>query len=335
MNKTKTSLLIIITMSYSCWGMSQMSSSASLPSNASSTIELDQFQPPPNYTTAQIIPGYKIALKKGMFEVMSGLGHIDESQESSRGQAQNVKQSPQTDFIPFQVAYGFTDNFNISIAGKAMKQNERVTNASYEGTSEPQFSASYAFRNSYSALLISGTYTANIGAKEIRYKGISRTEGNTLNGGASSEVNTGYFARLGPTVLGGEISYLYKDSRIVNSDEIELYTATPTAQQQYRQEGGAEKTIRAIAELALSFRLGLFAGRTWVEPEERIISNQLSSVTFNSYYKDFIGAYGRIQVHPRLSVLPLLSVTEAPDTSGQTSHSNHEVLTQVNLRFRF
>lgn len=333
MNKIKTSLLMITALSYSCLGMSQASSS--IPSNNSNTIELEQFTPPPNYSVAQILPAYKIALKKKMFEASGGLGHIDESQQSSFGQAQNVKRNPQTDFIPFQVAYGFTDNFNISIAGKAIKKNERVTNSSFEGTSEPQFSASYAFRNSYSAFLLSVTYSADIGAKEITDKGNSRKEGNTLNGGASGELNAGYFARLGPTILGGEISYLYKDTRIVNSDIIALYTATPTAQSQFRQEGGAEKSLRAIAELAMAFRLGVFVGRTWVEPEEYIVANQLAPVTFNSYYKDVVGAYGRIQVHPRLSVLPILSVTEAPDTSGQSDHSDHEVLTQVNLRFRF
>lgn len=328
------SLLMITAVSYSCLGMTQTTSST-LPSNNSNTIELDQFEPPPNYSVAQILPAYKIALKKKMFEVSGGLGHIDESQQSSLGQAQNVKQNPQTDFIPFQVAYGFTDNFNIAIAGKAIKKTERVTNSSFEGTSEPQFSASYAFRNSYSAFLLTGTYTADIGAKEITDKGLSRLEGNSLNGGASGEINAGYFARLGPTILGGEISYLYKDTRIVNSETIILYTATPTAKTQYRYEGGAEKSLRAVAELAMAFRLGIFAGRTWVEPEERRVANQLAPVTVNSYYKDFIGAYGRIQVHPRLSVLPILSVTEAPDTSGQTDHSDHEVLTQVNLRFRF
>jgi hypothetical protein len=336
MNTFKLSFLMITAVSYSYLSFAQ-SPSNQMPINTNtSSLELDKFdEPTPNYSVAQIVPAYKIALKKGMFEVSGGYGHMDETQQSSFGQAQNIKLNPQTDFFPVQLAYAFTDNFNIGIMARTLRTTDRITNSSFEGYSEPQLTASYAFRNAYSALLLTGIYTADVGPKEMTDKGISRKEGNALKGGSSGELLGGYFARLGPMILGGEISYLYKDSRIVNTKEIVPFTSVDTAPTQTRQEGGAEKSIRAVAELAMSFRLGIFAGRTWVEPEDRIIVNQFAPVTFNSYYKDFFGAYGRIQVHPRLSVIPLISVTEAPDTSGQSSHSNHEVLTQANLRFRF
>jgi len=325
--------MIAIT-SYAAVGFSQLSTS--LPPSNTNTTQLDQYQEPiPNYSIAQIIPAYKIALKKGMYEVSGGYGHIDQAQQSSNGQAQNIKQSPQTDYFPIQVAYAFTDNLNIAILGKAMRVSDRVTNSNFEGYSEPQLSVSYAFRNTYSAILLSGIYTADVGPNEISDKGISRKEGNTLNGGSSGELLGGYFARLGPVILGSEISYLYKDTRVVNTSVIPALASESTAPTQTRKEGGAEKSLRAVAELALSFRLGAFFGRTWVEPEDRMVANQFAPITINSYYKDILGVYGRIQVHPRLSVIPLLSVSDAPDTSGLSDQSNHEVLTQINLRFRF
>ncbi len=335
MRNIKTSLFLMATVvSYSYWSFGQTSPSPLNPPSNTVQIEPEE-NAAPSYNVASIVPAYKIALKKKMFEVSGGLGHIDENQPVNNGQSQNVKKNPQTDFFPFQVAYAFTDNFNISVAGKIMRTTEKVGNTSFEGTSEPQFSASYAFRNAYSVFLLTGVYTADIGPREILRKGLSREEGNTLKGGASGEVIAGYFARVGPMILGGEASYLYKDTRIVNESDIPLFTGESTAPKQIRYEGGAEKSLRAVAELATSFRLGVFFGRTWIEAEELIISNQLGNMLGNSYYKNFFGAYGRIQIHPRLSVLPLLSVTEAPDTSGFSNYSNHEVLTQVNLRFRF
>ena len=334
MGTIKKSLFMITALSYSCLTLAQ-TASLGAPGNTNK-IELDQLdEPVPNYTVAQIVPAYKIAIKKGMFEVAGGLGHVDQSKQATRGQAQNVKQNPQTDYLPFQMAYAFSDNFYIAVAGRAIRTTDRVANTSLEGTSEPQFSASYAFRNSYSVLLLTGTYNADIGPKTEIYKGASRMEGNTLTGGASGELQGGYYARLGPAILGGEISYLYKDSRIVNTRDIAPYTAYETAPTQDRLEGGAEKSLRAVAELATSFRLGVYYGRTWIEQEDYIRSNQFAPFTNNSYFKDTVGAYGRIQVHPRLSVLPLISVSEAPDTSGQSNQSTHEIQTQISLRFRF
>lgn len=305
-------------------------------STSTSFSEADMnIEPTPSFAVSQLLPAYKIGLKKGMFELQSGLGHSDASKETTNGQSANIKTTPQTDFIPFQVAYGLTNNTSISISGKVIRKQEKVTNSNYEGYSEPQFSLSHAFRNDNTAVLISGSYSPSLGPQTNSSIGATRTEGNTLAGGASGELLGGYFMRLDPIILGGEAAYLYKDSRIVNRDTIAIFTGQSTGTTQTRIEGGHEKTLRGIVELAAPFRAGFTFGRIWVEQEEEIPLYQLTHTINNSYYRNFMSAYARIQINPKLSLLPTLSYTESPDTSGITSSTDQEVSTQVSLRYRF
>lgn len=302
----------------------------SLTTDASEIVEA-----PPSYTLAQLLPAYKVALKKGMFEVMGGLGHTERSEEINRGQPNYIKKTPQSDFIPVQLAYGLGDNTSLSFSGRTIRQFEKVTNTNLEGTSEPQFSISHSFRNANSVINITGTYTADVGASSLTKRAASRNEGNTLEGGASGELLAGYFMRFSPIIVGGEVSYLYRDSRIKNEETIALFTGQTAAQTQTRIEGGNEKTLRGIIEVALPIRVGATFGRTWVEQEEHIIMYQPTTIRYESNYRNFLTGYGRFQINPKLSLLPSVAYTEAPDTSTLTGKQNQEISTQLNLRYRF
>lgn len=301
--------------------------------NTSST-KIESFQEPSNnFTSAQILPAYKLGLKKGMFELASGIGHIDGSNGALGGQSNNIKTNPQTDFIPYQISYAFTDNLYFSIGGRSIQERDKETRASFEGAVEPQFNLSYLFRNYNSGLLFSGTYSPDMGPREIQFNGISRVEGNAYSGGASGELLLGYFYRLEYLILGGEGSYLYKDTRTINESTISYgRTLSPT---QTRVEGGAEKMVRGTIELAAPFRVGGFIGRTWIELAERQIMYQPAPIFDNSHYKNFYGAYARFQVASKFSILPIISFNNRPDTSGLTSGSQQDITTQVNLRYRF
>ena len=305
------------------------------PEAVSSLNNIDDFQPLTNFAVAQLIPAYKIALKKGMFEAFAGIGHIDGSKETNRGQSVYIKTSPQTDFFPVQFAYGLTDNTNISFSGKAMRTLDKVANSSYEGTSEPQFAISHTIKTNNSAININGSYSAANGPKTNNSYGITRTEGNTLTGGASGELTGGYFTRLDPVILGGEVAYLYKDSRIINRESSDIFTHKSLGINQIRIEGGNEKTLRGIIELAFPFRIGMTFGRTWVEQEEELILYQSTSTLHDSFYRNFVSGYARFQVNPRLSILPSIAYSVAPDTSYQTSKNDQEMSSQINLRYRF
>ncbi len=329
--KINKTLPAILALSYSLIGYGQ---SPQIDSNNVVTTKIDSSpEISTNYTSAQILPAYKLGLKKGMFEISSGIGHIEGSNGSLNGQANNIKTSPQTDFIPYQIAYALTDNTYFSVSGRSVQERDRETRSSFEGTKEPQINLSYLFRNDNSGLLVSGTYTPDMGPKTVQYNGISRVEGTALSGGSSSELLLGYYYRLEYLILGGEASYLYKDTRTVNESNITLgITANPT---QTRYEGGAEKSIRGIAELASPFRVGGFIGKTWVELTERQVMYQPAPIYDNSFSRTFYGAYARFQVLPKFSILPMISFSNAPDTSGLSNGSQQDLTTQVNLRYRF
>ncbi len=332
------SLLTTILVTHSLLNFAKAAPSTSSSIEVDPSLVADDVETPlllPTFTVAQLLPAYKVALKRGMFEVGGGMGHTDGTKETNRGQATYIKKSPQTDYFPVQVAYGIGDNTSISFTGKAIRQQEKVSKTSLEGTSEPQFTISHTFRNLNSAIHISGTYAADIGPRTLSYDAATRTEGNTLAGGASGELTGGYFLRLGPVILGGEASYLYKETRIENSETIALFTRQATGQTQKRIEGGHEKTLRGTVELALPFRFGMTFGRVWVEQEEELLAYQMTPIINNSHYRNFFGGYGRIQVNPKLSILPGLTYSETPDTSDLTSKRDQELSTQVNLRFRF
>ncbi|MEY4617061.1 MAG: hypothetical protein RJB66_2021 [Pseudomonadota bacterium] len=334
----RNSLLLTTIFAQASLAFAQPKTAYTSKSSVDSSLFSDQTdftEPRPSYTLAQILPAYKVALKKGMFEVMGGLGHTDGSEEINRGQPNYIKKSPQGDFVPVQLAYGLSDNTSLYFSGKAIRQTERATNTNLEGTSEPQFSISHSIRNENSTLNLIGTYTADVGAATLTSRAASRKEGNTLQGGASGEGLAGYFVRLSPIIIGGEVSYLYKDSRIKNEETIALFTGQTTGQTQTRLEGGNEKTLRAIVELAMPIRLGATAGRTWVEPEELITMYQPTTILYNSYYRNFFSGYARFQVNPKLAILPSVSYTEAPDTTGITGKQNQEIATQVGIRYRF
>jgi hypothetical protein len=305
---------------------------------ADSSVAIEALEPLPDfayYTVAQLVPAYKVALKKGMFEIMGGLGHIEESKEADRGQPIYIKKTPQTDFFPVQLAYGIGDNTSITFSGKALKQQDKVSNQNYEGTSEPQFTIAHTFRTYDSAIVLSGSYSPDVGPKSSISGGATRTEGNTLSGGASGEGLGGYYLRLGPTILGGEAAYLYRDTRIENHETKNAFTGQTVAQIQTRIEGGNEKTLRGIVELALPIRIGVIFGRTWIEQEEEMPLYEITHNIRNSYFRNFMTGYGRIQINPRLSLLPTLTFTDAPDTSGLTTKSDQEFTTQLGLRYRF
>lgn len=334
----RQSLFITSLVTHSLLSFAQLTPSTTSTTEIDPTLLTDDIEVPqllPSYTVAQLIPAFKIALKRGMFEVAGGMGHTDGTKETNRGQGAYVKKTPQTDYFPVQVAYGLGDNTSISLSGKVLRQQEKVTNTSLEGTSEPQFTLSHTFRNFNSAIHLSGTYTADVGPRTLAYNAATRTEGNTLSGGASGELTGGYFIRLDPVIIGGEASYLYKDTRIENSETIALFTGQATGQSQKRIEGGHEKTLRGVVELALPFRVGMTFGRVWVEQEEELLAYQMTPIINNSHYRNFFGGYARIQVTPRLSILPGLNYSETPDTSDLTSNHDQELSTQVNLRFRF
>lgn len=289
----------------------------------------------PSFTVAQLIPAYKVALKRGMFEVMGGMGHSDGSKENNRGQGENIKKTPQSDYFPMQLAYGLGDNTSLAVSAKVLRQIEKVSNTSLEGYTEPQFSLNHTIRTTNSAILLSGTYSPDLGPRSLTHDAATRTEGNTLNGGAWGELSGGYFTRIDPVIIGGEASYLYKDTRVENSETRALFTGQATGQTQKRIEGGNEKTLRAIVEVAMPLRLGFTFGRTWVEQEEELLTYQMTPLINNSYYRNFISAYGRIQVNPRISILPNISYSEMPDTSNVTSNRDEDLSTQVTLRIRF
>ena len=293
---------------------------------------IPQFIPP--MSTAQLLPGYKVALKKGMFEILGGIGHIDSSKETDSGKPSYIKSNPQTDMFPIQFAYGITDTFNIAISTKIQRIEDKVRRSNNEGYSEPQISASYTFKNERSAILLSGTYTPDMGPKTSVANGISRIEGNTFSGGASGEFLGGGFFRLDPIILGGEASYLYRETRILNRETMVLYTGQSNAKQ-FRFDGGNEKTIRGIIELAMSFRLGMTFGKTWIEEEQEMGVYDLTPIIHDSYFKTFLSAYGRFQINPRLSLIPSIQYNETPDTTSLTNGNNQDLSTQVNLRYRF
>lgn len=332
------SLLITSLVAQTGLALAQSKTSYTSSSKIDSSIlseQPEEVEVQPSYTLAQILPAYKVALKKGMFEVMSGLGHTDASEEINRGQPNYIKKSPQGDFVPVQLAYGLGDNTSLYFSGKAIRQIEKVSNTNLEGTSEPQFSISHSIRNTNSTLNLVGTYTADIGAQTLTSRAASRKEGNTLQGGASGEALAGYFLRLSPVIIGGEVSYLYKDSRIRNEETIALFSGQTTGQTQTRIEGGNEKTVRGIVELAMPVRLGATVGRTWVEQEEYITMYQPTTILYNSYYRNFFTGYARFQLNPRLAILPSVAYTEAPDTSEITGKQNQEIATQIGIRYRF
>jgi hypothetical protein len=140
--------------------------------------------------------------------------------------------------------------------------------------------------------------------------------------------------RLDRVILGAEATFLFKDTRVVNQDTIALFTGQKAGEVQTTIEGGHEKTFRGIIELAFATRVGLLAGRTWVEQEEEMPAYSLHTI-HESYYRDFIGAYARFQINPRLSLLPSLFYSNAPDTSSLTSKRDQEMATQFSLRYRF
>lgn len=322
---------LLLSTTYSMSGLAQAPQNGF---DSTSTTQLDElYEPAPTYTSAQIIPAYKIGLKKGMFEFSSGLGHSDISKDALNGQSNYIKTRPQTDYVPMQMAYAFTDNLYLSIASKAIQERDRETRSNFEGMKEPQFTGSYMFRTTNSGFQITGTYTPDMGPQERTANGISRVEGNAYNGGSSTEVQLGYFLRWESLIFGGEASYLYKDTRTINQDTLVLgQKVNPT---QTRVQGGAEKTIRGTLELAAPFRFGGFIGRTWIELEESMVVYQPAPTFINSHYKNFFGGYARFQVLPRFSIVPILSYSEKPDTSGLSSGREQETTTQINLRYRF
>jgi hypothetical protein len=336
----KNWLTLTILLTHSLSGFAAMSADPFSPDELEpklnqSTADVFLPSPEPVFTTAQLIPAYKIGLKRRMFEILGGVGHIDGSVETDRGQSTYIKKTPQTDYIPVQLAYGLTDNTSISFSGRALRTQEKVANTNIEGTAEPQFSVAHTFRNENQAVLVSGTYSPDVGPQTNTSNAATRTEGNALAGGSSGQLDVGYYNRIDPVLIGGEISYLYKNTRIINRQTLALFTGLPTGQTQTRLEGGHEKTLRGVIEYAGPVRLGVTFGRTWVEQEEEQIMYQLTTNIHDSYFRNFMGAYGRFQVNPRLSVLPSVLYSEAPDTSSLTSNSNTDLTTQVNLRFRF
>lgn len=334
----RSSVIITAIVTHTLVGFAQSKGSSISSSRAETRLSEEVgelIEERPNYTLAQIMPAYKIALKKGMFEVNSGLGHSDRSEEINRGQPNYIKKTPRADFIPVQLGYGLTNNTNFWISSKIVRLQDKVTKTNLEGTMEPQFSLSHSFRNDNSSITITGTYTADVGPSTLNSRAASRKEGNTLEGGASGELMASYFARLSPVIVGAEVSYLYRDSRLRNEETVALFTGQTTGQTQTRIEGGDEKTLRGVVELAAPFRIGATFGRTWVEEEEHIITYQPTTILYGSYYRNFMSAYSRIQINPKLSVLPSVAYTEAPDTTSMTGQQNQEISTQLNLRYRF
>lgn len=334
----KSSLFLTVIAAQACFALAQVETQGGGSSRVDSTeipAEEPSIEPTANYTLAQILPAYKVALKKGMFEIMGGLGHVDGSETANQGQSNNIKKSPQSDYVPLQFGYGLTDNTNIWISGRTIRRTEKTTGLSLEGTSEPEFSISHSIRNANSSFTLTGTYNADIGPRTVISRAATRKEGNTLEGGASGLVSAGYFARYDFILLGSEVSYLYRDSRIENQETQALFTGQATGQVQVRKEGGHEKTLRGIVELALPIRIGGTIGRTWIEEEEYLTLYQPTTIIYNSYYRNFITGYGRFQINPKFAILPSIGYSEAPDTSGISGGSTQDLSTQVNFRYRF
>lgn len=288
------------------------------------------------FTMAQMIPAYRTGLKKGMFEFQTGVGHIEATKASNRDLGLSIKKEPRTDFIPFQVAYGIGNTTNLSISGKFSMEQDKVSKSNHEGPTEPQITLTQILRNNETAILLSGTYTPDMGAQTNKSMAASRTEGNSLSGGASYEFTGGGFSRLESVIIGGEASYLYRDTRTVNRETIALFSGASTGVVQTKIEGGHEKTLRGIVEvIALPTRFGLVMGRTWVEQEEELQTNSIGFPLYDSYAKDFIGAYARFQLNPKFSILPLVTYKQTAGVGFSQDAQDQELLTQVNLRYRF
>jgi hypothetical protein len=270
-----------------------------------------------------------------MYEFQVGLGHESQSIVTNRGETLSQGKSPQVEYIPYQVAYGLGASTNIALSGEFTRTSDSILKSNAEGPVEPELAINQYFKSKNAAIHLNAGYRPDLGARTNTFYANSRAEGNNLAGGASYQFSGGVFTRYGMAILGGEASYLFKDERVRNETLVGLYNQQTIKEEKIRLQGGHEKTLRVIAEVAFPIRFGLGLGRTWIEDEEEQRQTDTAYKVYSGYGKNFAQIWGRFQFNRNLSLLPEATYTVSDSVSSITGTKDEFVRGKVSLRYRF
>lgn len=286
-------------------------------------------------TLATMVPANKISLKKGMFEVQLGFAHGSTDIVTDRGTPINRQLFPKNDFIPYQIAYGLGAQTNIAVSGSINQTQETSEQFSLEGPTEPQITINQYFKNDRGALLVSAGYKPDMGPRKQTHYANSRIEGNSLAGGASYNFNGGFYVRHGVALLGGEVDYLFKDTRKMTKITVPLYDPSNPIHSNYVLNGGHEKSIRLLAELTFPIRFGMAVGRTWVDQEELQNITDYTPTLHEGFGKSFVQGWSRFQFNRHLSLIPEMSYSLYDTVATDSGLRDQEFIVKLNVRYRF